>query len=119
MFRSGLLFLGDQLGGSDTDMFGGDELAFFSSGGDEGTSGQVIGPTEETAGALVDGGDGLFGKEGLFDSGDFEVMVEVALHILAIDSFEVGPSYDPGRQGQRRAVEEFIQEVVLSGENDG
>jgi len=84
-------FLGDQFRGSDADMFGGDELAFFRSGGDKGPSGQVIGPAEEPAGALVDGGDGLFGKKRLFDSGDLQVMVEVALHILAIHPFEMGP----------------------------
>ena len=74
---SGLLFLDDQFRGSDADVFGGDDLAFFRSGGDEGASGQMIGPAEETAGTLVDGGDGLFGEKRLFDAGDLEVVVEV------------------------------------------
>jgi hypothetical protein len=38
-------------------MFGGDQLAFFGGGGDEGASGQVIGFAEEAAGSLLDGGD--------------------------------------------------------------
>ena len=91
----GLLFLGDQFRGSDADMFSRDELTFFRRGGDECPSGQMIGPTEKAAGTLMDGGDGLFGKKRLFDSGDFQVMVEIALHILAVHPFQMGPSHDP------------------------
>ena len=100
-------------------MFGGDNLTFFRSGGDERPASQVIGSAEETARTLMDGGDGLFGEEGLFHPGDFQVVVEVALHILAVDPFEVGPSHDAGREGQRSSVEEFVQEVTLAGEDDG
>jgi hypothetical protein len=100
-------------------MFGGDQLAFFGGGGDEGASGQVIGSAEKAAGSLVDGGNGLVGEEGLFDPGDFEVVVEVEFHLLAIDAFEVGAGHHPGREGQGGAVEEFIQEVALSGEDHG
>ena len=87
-------------------MFGGDDLTFFRSGGDEGTSGEVIGSAEEAAGALMDGGDGLFGEEGLFHPGDFQVVIEVAFHIFAVHSFQMGPSHHPGREGQRSSVEE-------------
>ena len=99
-------------------MFGGDQLAFFRRGGDERAPGQVVGSAEEPPGALMDGGDGLFGEEGLFHSGDFEVVVEVAFHILAVDPFQVGPSDYPGRQGQRSSVEEFVQKIILPGEDD-
>lgn len=51
-------------------MFGSDQITFFCSGGDEGAAGEMIGSAEETAGALVDGGDGLFRKERWFDAGD-------------------------------------------------
>jgi len=100
-------------------MFGGDQLTFFCSGGDEGASGEVIGSAEEASGSLMDSGDGLFGEEGLFHPGDVQVVVEVALHILAVHPFEVGPSDHPGREGQRSSVEEFVQEVTLPGEDDG
>ena len=90
-------------------MFGGDQLTFFSGGGDEGAAGEVIGSAEEPPGTLVDGGDGLFGEEGLFHPGDVQMVVEVALHIFAVDPFQVGPSHDPGREGQRSSVEEFVQ----------
>jgi hypothetical protein len=58
-------------------------------------------------------------SRGLFDPGDFEVVVEVEFHLLAIDAFEVGAGHHPGREGQGGAVEEFIQEVALSGEDHG
>lgn len=100
-------------------MVRGDELAFFGGGGDEGAPGQVIGPAEESAGSLVDGRNGLFGEERLFDAGDFQVVVEVEFHLLAVDPFQMGSGYHSGRKGQRGAVEQFIQEVVLAGEDDG
>ncbi len=100
-------------------MFGGDQLTFFCSGGDEGAPGKVIGSAEEPPGTLMDGGDRLFGEEGLFHPGDFQVVVEVALHILSVHPFEVGASHDPRREGQRSSVEEFVQEVTLPGEDDG
>ena len=41
----------------------------------------------------MDGGDRLVGDEGLFHPGDFQVVDEVALHILAVHPFQVGPSH--------------------------
>jgi len=90
-------------------MVGCDQLAFFCSGGDEGAPGEVIGSAEETSGSLMDSGDGLFGEKGLFHPGDVQVVVEVALHILAVHPFQVGPSHHPGREGQGSSVEEFVQ----------
>ena len=68
-------------------MFGGDQLTFFCSGGDEGAPGEVIGSAEESPGTLMDGGDRLFGEEGLFHPGDFQVVIEVAFHILTVHPF--------------------------------
>jgi hypothetical protein len=78
-------------------MFSSDYLTFFRSSGNEGASGEVIGSAEEAPGTLMDSGDGLFGEESLFHPGDFQVVDEVALHILAVHPFEVGPSDHPGR----------------------
>jgi hypothetical protein len=46
-------------------MFGTDLLAFFGSGGNQSASGQMVGFTKETSGSLMDGGDGLFTKNGM------------------------------------------------------
>ena len=45
-------------------MFGADDLAFFGGGGNEGAAGQMVGAAEEAACALMDGRDGLIGKQG-------------------------------------------------------
>jgi hypothetical protein len=70
----GLLVLRDQLRGSHAYMFGGDQLAFFRGGGDESARGEMVGSAEQPPGTLIDAADGLFGEEGLFHPGDFEVV---------------------------------------------
>lgn len=48
-------------------MFGRDHFTLFFSGSDESASGQVISPSEQPSRALVDGQDGLIGKELISD----------------------------------------------------
>ena len=57
-------------------MFRGDELGFLMGGSDEGSSGEVVGASQESARALLDGGDGVWGEERLGDAGDLQVVVE-------------------------------------------
>jgi len=66
----------------------------------------------------VDGGDGRFGKKRLFDAGDLQVVVEVALHILAIHPSS-GSEPRPGKTRGETSVEEFIEKVVLSAKTMG
>lgn len=50
-------------------MVGTDRRGLIMSGGDEGASGQMVGFTEQTAGPLVNGGNGCFVKEGALYAG--------------------------------------------------
>lgn len=68
---------------------------------------------------MLDGGYGL-GREKLgFDSGNGKVVSEVVLHLIEVDAFEVASGHDPGGKGQRGAVLEKIEQVVLAGEDHG
>ena len=58
-----MFVVSDQFGGSDADMFRGDDLTFLCGGSDEGSPGQVIGAAINPSGALMDRQDGLFGEE--------------------------------------------------------
>ncbi|CAO0821152.1 hypothetical protein DFAR_2180001 [Desulfarculales bacterium] len=54
-------------------MPGGDDLSLLLGSSCDRVSGQVVGPSEKAAGALLYGGDGLIREEVLFDVCDFEV----------------------------------------------
>ena len=45
-------------GGGDADMLGGDDEGLLAGGGDEGAAGQMVGFAEESAGTLMDCGEG-------------------------------------------------------------
>ncbi|CAO0823026.1 hypothetical protein DFAR_3460005 [Desulfarculales bacterium] len=55
---------------------------------------QVVGPSEDAAGALLYGGDGLIREKVLLDVYAFEVMQEVDLHVLEGDAGQMasGPT---------------------------
>ncbi len=80
-------------------MFGNDLLAFFSGGGNQSSPGQMIGLAEEASRPLMDGGNGLFGKDGVVHPCEAEVMVEIILHALAVHGFQMASSDYPGREG--------------------
>ena len=48
----------EDLGGGEPDVFSGDLGAALASSSDEGAAGEMIGAAQQTAGALMDGGDG-------------------------------------------------------------
>jgi hypothetical protein len=89
-----------QFAGRDTYVLGGDQLSFFMGGGDEGAAGEVVGSPQHPTGSLVDGGDRLLGVELVGDAGDLQVVVEVGLHLLTGESFEVAAGDDARSQGQ-------------------
>src|ERR671919_302647 len=70
-------------------------------------------------GALLDGGDGWWGEELSFHSGDTEVMGEVELHLLEVDPFEMASGDDARSQRQRGAVLERIEKIILTGKDHG
>ena len=77
-------------------------LALFIGGGDESTAGEVVGFAQQASRSLLDGGDGLRGEELGFHPGDGEMMSEVELHLLEVNTLEVTASDDTG--GQRSWV---------------
>ena len=84
----------DQLGGRKSNMFGGDLLAFFIGGGDQSTAGEMVGFAQQASRALLDSGDGRFGEELRFDTGDSEMVGKIKLHLFQIDPFEMASGDD-------------------------
>ena len=81
---------------------------------DESSSGQVIGFSEESSGALMDGGNSGRIEEILFYAGYREVMLEVLFHFLSICCFEVASGDDSGSQRLGGTIHKLIYEVGLS-----
>ena len=75
-------------------MVSGDCHRLVLSGGDEGASGQMVGFSEQSSGALVNGGDSCFVKEGRLDAGDGQVMIQIHFHILAVDALQMASGDD-------------------------
>ena len=61
-------------------MVGVDRHGFLFRSNNNGASGQVIGFSKQSAGALMDSGDGVLIKKILFNARDGQVMFEVILH---------------------------------------
>ncbi len=99
-------------------MFRVDGNGLLLSCGDEGPSGKMIGFAKEAAGCLMDSRDGGLIEEVFVDAGDSEMVAEVALHVFTVDPIEMTAGDDSGSQGLRVAVEELIDEVVLSSQNE-
>ena len=76
-------------------MLGGNQHGLFIGRGDKGTPRQMVGPAEQTSGTLVDGGDRWLRVKVGGDPGDLDVMVEITLHVLPRDAFEVATGDDP------------------------
>jgi hypothetical protein len=78
----------------------------------------VVCSSEEASGTLVDRSKGLFAEEWMGDASNSQVMVEILLHPLAVDSFQVASGNNPGSKGQGSFPVEFVQEVILSGQDE-
>jgi hypothetical protein len=77
------------------------------------------GHADMVGGALMDSGNGGFGKNGVRDTGDFQMVIDGKLHIVSVDSLQMTASNDCGSQGQGGSIEKEIGQVVLSCQNDG
>ena len=75
----------------------------------------MISFAKEAPGCLLDSRDGVLIEEVFVDAGDGEVVAEVVLHVFTLDPIEMTAGDDSGCQRLRVAVEELIDEVVLSG----
>src|SRR4030043_1418742 len=67
----------------------------------------------------MDGGEGGGVEEVFLDPCDGQMVSEVLLHILVIDSFKMATGHDTGCQGLRGTVGEFIDEEGLTRQDDG
>lgn len=65
----------------------------------------------------MDGEDGLIGKERVTDTGDLEMMLEISGHIFRFEAFEMAAGHDSGSHGLGGVIFEFIEQIVLSGED--
>jgi len=79
----------------------------------------MISFAEEATGCLMDSRNGGLIEEVFVDAGDSEVVAEVALHVFTVDPIEMTARDDSGCQRLGVAVKELIDEVVLSGQNEG
>jgi len=75
-------------------MFRTDNAEFFVCGGDERAASEGVGPSQESAGVLVDGEDGLVREQAVIDAGNFQVMMEVIGHFVEFEAVEMGSSDD-------------------------
>ena len=76
-------------------MIGGNGLRVIFGSGDESASGQMIGFSQNAAGALMDGdGSGVIEEMGC-DARDFGVMGKIYLHVLKVLAFEMASGDDP------------------------
>ena len=78
----------------------------------------MVGLAEETAGTLLDGGDGRLFEGVGFKAGQVQVMDQISFHFLAGDAFEMTTGQDAGSQGMGSAEDELIDQGALTGQND-
>jgi len=79
-------------------MVGIDHCRLIGSSSNQGAAGQVIGFSKQSAGALMDSGDGVLIKKILFNAGDGQVMFEVILHAGKVGALQVAAGYNSGSQ---------------------
>lgn len=80
-------------------MFGGDDPAGFQGGRQQRPFGQVVGPPQQAAGALVDGGDGFLGKQTVRCAGHLEMVGQVGGHVRPPQGLQAAFAQHPGGEG--------------------
>lgn len=95
------------------------DLRFFPCCGHQAPSGEDIGFSQESAGALVDGRDGFLGEELFFTACDFQVMAKIILSLLKLERLQMSASNDTRGQSACRKEMEFIEDLILAGKENG
>ena len=54
----------------------------FEGGSHQGPPGEVVCPSEQPSGSLLDGQNGFLGEELFFDSSDLQMVIQVSLHFF-------------------------------------
>ncbi len=99
-------------------MFSGYGTVLFKSSGYQSPSGKVIGSTEQTSRSLLDGQDGFLGEELFLHSSDLQMVIQVSLHFFQGQAFEMRPADDPRGQRPGAMIHQFVEEGVLSAEDE-
>ena len=81
-----------------------DHGRLISSGGNQSAAGQMIGFSEQPAGALMDSGDGVLIKKILFNACDGQVMFEVILDAGKVAALQVAAGHNSGSQRCRGTI---------------
>ena len=63
-------------------MFSRNGAVLFESSSHQGASGEVVCPSEQPSGSLLDGQNGFLGEEMFFDPSDLEMVIQVSLHFF-------------------------------------
>ena len=99
-------------------MFGSDGHGLLICRCDQCASCQVVGFSEQAAGALVNGGKGRIVKKGVFDAGEGEVVGEIFLHLFSVHGLQVASGDDSGSQGHGRLIREQVDKAGLACKDD-
>ena len=67
----------------------------------------------------MDGQDGLIGKELVFNPGNLLVVFEISSHLGMVQALQMASGYHSGSDGPGCMIHEFIEQVILTGEDDG
>src|SRR5210317_2002041 len=94
-------------------------VSLICCGGNQSAASQMISFSKQSAGSLMDSGYSVLIKKIVFNACDGQVMFEVILHSGKIGALQVAAGHHSGGQGLRRTVGQFVDEVVLSGQDDG
>ena len=95
----------DDLSRCYSDMFGGDLGLFFISCGDEGAPGEMVCPSEEPAGPLMDSGYSGLREDLIFNTCEVKVVLDVEVHILTGDALKMAFGDDSGRKGYSGSID--------------
>ena len=76
-------------------MLGRDNRSLFASGSQHGATCEMVGPTQESAGSLVDCGDCLLTEQLLVSTDNLEVMVQVVVHVVELQPLQQSAADNP------------------------
>jgi hypothetical protein len=99
-------------------MLGIDNTGLVSRCCNKGTSGQVVCFSKKSAGSLMDGGHCCCIKKHLVNPCNTQMMLQICFHAFKVNTFKMAFGYYSGSQRLRRSIGQFVDEAVLSCQDD-
>ena len=99
-------------------MFSRDGTVFFKRRGHQSSPGEVVGSSEQPPRSLLNGQNGFLRKELFFYSCNSQMVIQVSLHFFQGQAFEMRPADDPRGQRPGAMIHQFVEEGVLSAEDE-